>query len=321
MIIFNNWQITISGVIAQQYDHMTRKIEVVGDLPAEYAWSLLVECGDNKDTLALARTASGAYTYLTKDNLSVAGYYKLQLRGNLIEDVSKTRHTNQVQAYIPASLTGVGEWPAMPSEFAQIEQRLLNINTHPPIPGDDGFWHLWDGEAYVKSELVVPVDPNGYSLYYSSEHMSAKIPEMSLASVQLNGKTLRGGDFVLTVNGCIYRVARIKDDSVFLAYLCCSLRGTRIYTTSESRTQTNTSLTRSAIELGENVLYRGDFILAANGYLYEVKQDFTTESTTISATLRCVLKGDPGNVLTAPDGTRYELGVDNAGNLTTTKLS
>ena len=157
MIAFNNWQISCTEIIARQYDNKTQKVEVVGKLPDGYAWALLVECGKNKDTLLLERTDRGTEVVLTKDNLSISGNYRLQLRASLLEDPSVTRHTNTVQAYVPASLTGAGEWPKVPTEFTQIEQRLMSINSNPPVPGENGYWMLWNPTTnrYEESTIVV----------------------------------------------------------------------------------------------------------------------------------------------------------------------
>ena len=56
MIIFNNWQISVTGLIARQYDNLSRRIDVEGDLPAGYTWQLLVQCGDSADTILLTPT-------------------------------------------------------------------------------------------------------------------------------------------------------------------------------------------------------------------------------------------------------------------------
>ena len=320
MIVFNNWKISCTGVIAQQYDNLTRKIEVIGKLPEGYEWSLLVQCNGNKDTLHMERTDNGAEVILSQDNLAVSGYYQLQLRGNLTEDLSKTRHTNVTQTFVPASLVGTGGWSDVPSEFLQIEQRILDLNAHPPVPGNDGFWHLWNGEEYVRSNIVVPVDPNGYSIYYTSESVSVQSPTMSVDSVELNGGTLRKGDLVITSSGCLYTVTRVVGNGTFFASRRCVLRSPCTYTSSESATKELTSLTLSAVALGDNTLYQGDFIVTANGRLYEVSTSMPMNAPSFMANLRCVLKGDPGNVLTAPDGTRYQLAVDNNGNLKTTEV-
>ena len=43
------------------------------------------------------------------------------------------------------------------------EKQLIELNTHPPIPGDGGYWLVWDldGEKYVTSSLPLPDVPVG----------------------------------------------------------------------------------------------------------------------------------------------------------------
>lgn len=166
MIIFNNWQISVTGLIARQYDNLSRRIDVEGDLPAGYTWQLLVQSGGNADTILLEATETGAGAVLTADNLSRAGEYYIQLRGVLEADGVTRRHTNVVSAYIPESLTGIGTWPEVPTEFAQVEARILELYQHPPIPGSNGYWLVWDTDKdeYVESQLALPdvyVGPQG----------------------------------------------------------------------------------------------------------------------------------------------------------------
>ena len=166
MIVFNNWQISVTGLIARQYDNLSRRIDVEGDLPAGYTWQLLVQSGGNADTILLEPTEKGAGALLTADNLSKAGEYYIQLRGTLVADGVTRRHTNVVSAYIPESLTGLGTWPEVPTEFAQVEARILELYQHPPIPGSNGYWLVWDTDKdeYVESQLALPdvsVGPQG----------------------------------------------------------------------------------------------------------------------------------------------------------------
>ncbi|WP_286167233.1 hypothetical protein [Clostridium sp. J1101437_171009_A5] len=48
--------------------------------------------------------------------------------------------------------------PVLPSEFHQMEERIYELNQHPPIPGESGFWMLWNTESdqYEQSELPLP---------------------------------------------------------------------------------------------------------------------------------------------------------------------
>ena len=162
MIVFKDWQIAITGTIARQYDNLSRRIDVTGDLPEGFTWRLLVQCGSNADTILLTPTDTGVGAVLTADNLSVAGEYEIQLKGTAADGVT-TRHTNIAVTYIPRSMTGVGAWPQVPTEFAQIEANITELYQHPPVPGSNGYWLVWDSDAdeYVESQLPLPEATTG----------------------------------------------------------------------------------------------------------------------------------------------------------------
>lgn len=165
MIVFKDWQIAITGTIARQYDNLSRRIDVTGDLPEGFTWRLLVQCGSNADTILMTPTDTGVGAVLTADNLSVAGEYEIQLKGTAADGVT-TRHTNIAVTYIPRSMTGVGTWPQVPTEFAQIEANITELYQHPPVPGSNGYWLVWDPDKdeYVESQLPLPevsVGPQG----------------------------------------------------------------------------------------------------------------------------------------------------------------
>ena len=169
MILFDNWTIRMfpeTGPLAQQYDDGSRRVDVEGDLPEGYTWQLLVQCGGNADTILLTPTQTGVGAVLGADNLSQAGNYDLQLRGTLEADGTTKRHTNVVSCFVPGSLTGLGTWPEVPTEFAQAEAHILELYRHPPIPGNNGCWLVWDDDqgGYAESQLALPdvsVGPQG----------------------------------------------------------------------------------------------------------------------------------------------------------------
>ena len=41
--------------------------------------------------------------------------------------------------------------------------KVIDLNNHPPIPGDNGYWMLWDTDsgAYVESDLPLPEVSSG----------------------------------------------------------------------------------------------------------------------------------------------------------------
>ena len=161
MILFDNWTIRMfpeTAPLAQQYDDGSRRVDVEGDLPEGYTWQLLVQCRGHADTLLLPPTQKGVGAVLRADNLSQAGDYYLQLRGTLTADGTTKRHTNVASSFVPESLTGLGTWPEVPTEFAQAEARILELYRHPPIPGSNGCWLVWDEEQgeYAQSQLALP---------------------------------------------------------------------------------------------------------------------------------------------------------------------
>lgn len=164
MIKFSNWNIEAIGqALGRQYDNLTRELRVEGIIPEGWTWDLLVQAGKNLDIIRLNQGGNRLSVMLTSEMLALAGYYFLQLRATQGE---KVRHTNVIQVVVPTSLVGDATWPELPSEFSQAEANIRALNAHPPIPGDNGYWLLWDLEAedYAESQLPLPevsVGPQG----------------------------------------------------------------------------------------------------------------------------------------------------------------
>ena len=153
---FSSWHIEASeGILGRQYDNLAHQIVVVGSLPEGYSWDMLVECRGKYNIIPLTVNAAGASATLTADQLALSGYYDFQLRGT--QD-SVIHHTNSTQVFIPDTIVGPGTWPVLPTEFSQAEAAIKELNAHPPVPGEDGYWMLWDLDthSYVQSQLAVP---------------------------------------------------------------------------------------------------------------------------------------------------------------------
>lgn len=161
MIIFKTWAITgSSNILGMQFDHLVRRLVVVGDLPEGWEWDALLGLDGALDIIRLSPTDMGVGAVLTREQLPKSGWYHIQLRGTRGEEV---RHTNVMTAFVPESLSGDAQWPTVPSEFTQMEVRLRELNRHPPIPGENGCWMLWDPDTgqYVDSEFPLPEGGSG----------------------------------------------------------------------------------------------------------------------------------------------------------------
>lgn len=151
-----NWTICADEeLFARRYDNLTRRLDVVGDLPDGWDWAVLVKVNDAMDVILLEPFEGGAGVLLTAEQLSEAGYYTIQVRGTRGDQV---KHTNVIQVFVPDSLSGTEQWPTVPSEFAQMEKRIRDLHEHPPVPGDDGYWMLWNPNTkeYEVSEFELP---------------------------------------------------------------------------------------------------------------------------------------------------------------------
>ena len=155
---FSSWILRPSGPtsIGYQYDNLTDVLQVTGTVPAGWSWDLMVQCGTNLNIIPMEQAEDGSLSVtLTAEMIPLTGYYTMQLRATQGELV---KYTNQFRAYVGASLSGDAQWPTVPTEFTQVEQNILDLNQHPPYPGDEGYWMTWDLEsgAYVQSQLPLP---------------------------------------------------------------------------------------------------------------------------------------------------------------------
>ena len=152
---FDNWTLQMDTFPVRQYDNLTRRLEVSGDIPEGWNWAALLSIGDNLNIISLQYGEPGLYVDLTADMIPYSGKYNLQLRAT---QGDKVRHTNIVQMQVNDSMSGDEVWPELPSEFSQAEQRIADLNAHPSKPGVNGYWMVWDPDAqeYRESDIPLP---------------------------------------------------------------------------------------------------------------------------------------------------------------------
>ena len=158
MIQFNDWQIWADPRFnLQQNDHLSRDLTVAGPLPEGWDWAMLVQVDGQMDIWPLERHPNGNVSArLTAQQLGPGGFYRMQLRGTQGE---VTRHSNVITLFVPRSLCGNKQWPTLPTEFSEAEQRICAVRdeaksyvNHPPVITGDTWW-LWNGEAYADSSV------------------------------------------------------------------------------------------------------------------------------------------------------------------------
>lgn len=159
MIYFKDWEISHDGsILARQYDHLSRVLLVRGT-PQGYDWEMRVRKGDWYEVIPLSPMEGDVGCVLTEKHLALWGWYSLQLVGTLRADGVTVQHSNVISVFVAESLTD-GDWPASPSEFTRLESNVREMNGHPPIPGENGFWMLWELDSHSYKESAFPL-PKG----------------------------------------------------------------------------------------------------------------------------------------------------------------
>lgn len=85
------------------------------------------------------------------------GKYTMQLRGISGELVY---HSDTFEIWVKYSIDPGAVYDPVPSEFYQIEQNVTEMNNHPPKPGENGYWLIWDITTQQYKESAIPL-PDG----------------------------------------------------------------------------------------------------------------------------------------------------------------
>lgn len=159
MIYFKDWEISHDGsILARQYDHLSRVLLVRG-VPQGYDWEMRIRKGKWYETIPLSPMEGDVGCVLTEKHLTLWGWYSLQLVGTLRADGVTVQHSNVISVFVEESLTD-GDWPVSPDEFTRLESNVREMNDHPPIPGENGFWMLWELDSHSYKESAFPL-PKG----------------------------------------------------------------------------------------------------------------------------------------------------------------
>lgn len=174
MIYFKDWEISHDGsILARQYDHLSRVLLVRGT-PQGYDWEMRVRKGDWYEVIPMSPMEGDVGCVLTEKHLALWGWYSLQLVGTLRTDGVTVQHSNVISVFVAESLTD-GEWPASPGEFIRLESNVREMNCHPPIPGENGFWMLWELDSHSYKESAFPL-PKGLDGVNGKDGVDGKTP-------------------------------------------------------------------------------------------------------------------------------------------------
>ena len=163
MLYMKDWEVCAPPGFSLGFegDNGATVLEVFTDLTEEWDLKVDVEKDGEKNIIQLIRTGMVYSALLTASMLADDGTYAMQVRGTLGDYV---RHSNLFYATVFRSIYAVDFFPPpLPSEFEQMEDRLTSINDNPPMPGENGYWMIWnpDKKEYEESDIPLPAESSG----------------------------------------------------------------------------------------------------------------------------------------------------------------
>lgn len=174
MLIMTNWYICAPPKFCLGFegDNEAVVLEISTDLTDKWDLKVDVEKDGQKNIIQLQRVGQVYSALLTASMLADDGQYLMQVRGTLGEQV---RHSNIFYATVHDSINAVDAFPPpLPSEFEQMEERITELNQHPPRPGQDGFWEIWNPYSgrYEPSDIPLPAGGGGGTGNVSSQEVN-----------------------------------------------------------------------------------------------------------------------------------------------------
>ena len=161
----NGTKVTIvDKTLGYQGDNLVDTIQVTVDKDSTWNYKLDMYKGKSKcfDSVLMVREGNICTVQLTNEILSYGGRYVFQLRGYTD---TQTYHSDIFESWVNASIEyqydckqGDCECDCkLPTEFYQVEDNVTEINNHPPYPGDNNKWMIWDvgKHEYVESDIEV----------------------------------------------------------------------------------------------------------------------------------------------------------------------
>ena len=206
--------ITLSGTkvsmdghtLAFQKNNLVDSMVITVDTDETWQYKLDVKypCKDSNgkelyNVIDLTRVGNTCTAILQATMLPFNGKYTMQLRG--ISD-DKVYHTDTFDVWVKYSIDPGKVYDPVPSEFYQIESNITSMNNHPPKPGDNGYWLIWNvlKQEYEESDVPLPEgtlpevsdSTNGWYLTNDGERVYwAEVQggsgEGDIAAIQVNG--------------------------------------------------------------------------------------------------------------------------------------
>lgn len=201
----------VDGTLGYQGDNLVNTIQVTVDKDSTWNYKLDMYKGKSKcfDSVLMTREGNVCTVQLTNEILSYGGRYIFQLRGYTD---TQTYHSDIFESWVNASIeyqddckqTDCGCDCKLPTEFYQVEDNVTEINNHPPYPGDNGKWMIWDVDKHEYVESTIEASGSGtlvVTFTGSSDNIKADHTIDEILQASRDGKDVIG---IWNMSGGIY---------------------------------------------------------------------------------------------------------------------
>ena len=179
----NGTKVTIvDKTLGYQGDNFVNTIQVTVDKDSTWNYKLDMYKGKSKcfDSVLMTREGNTCTVQLTNEILSYGGRYIFQLRGYTD---TQTYHSDIFESWVNTSIEyqydckqGDCECDCkLPTEFYQVEDNVTEINNHPPYPGDNNKWMIWDVNKHEYVESDIEVIGGGGGDYQTKDNLTTSI--------------------------------------------------------------------------------------------------------------------------------------------------
>ncbi len=172
----------VDKTLGYQGDNLVDTIQVTVDKDSTWNYKLDMYKGKSKrfDSVLMVREGNICTVQLTNEILSYGGRYVFQLRGYTD---TQTYHSDIFESWVNASIeyqddckqTDCGCDCKLPTEFYQVEDNVTEINNHPPYPGDNNKWMIWDVDRHEYVESDIEVIGGGGGDYQTKDNLTTSI--------------------------------------------------------------------------------------------------------------------------------------------------
>lgn len=166
-VTISGTQVTVVGsnVLGFALDNLYNTFTATTDLPEEWSYTLSVHMilRDVYNVIQLSRSGQTLSVDLTMDMLPYNGRYEMQFvatNGDIV------MHTDIFDAQVNYTIDPTDYYTPVPSEFYQIQKNIEDLNSHPPYPGNQGYWMIWNVNTGQYEQSTLPVGDGGADKTY-----------------------------------------------------------------------------------------------------------------------------------------------------------